>query len=197
MPTGSELILGFGHPKFYGVIEELGLVIDEEEIDIGPDDVIKTINSHLEKAWLDCLRNDLKLVLRRAKVQYRPDYIAPAQWYVCKTDEAKNADENLPFSGKPGDKLEDHFQAAQPFGLGFYYDPDEIGDRIEDAIFGISLITRYYPCFLDLDKPHGGSGDVIRFNKETNQKIEIARTAIIKYFPQWAEAEAIVKELFY
>ncbi len=196
MAYGTELILGFGYPKLIEVAEAIGIKItfdgDDPPEEFMDEAAMDAINTKLEKAWTKAIRDGLGLTVACGMEHYKRGGTGREALFVSLTGAALT----------PGTECDDpailkSIRQAQPFNLGLYYDPDECGDSKEDAVFGISLITRYYPCFLDLDKPHGGSGDVVKLDKATLAKIEIARAAIVTVLPQWDHAEIIVKELHY
>jgi hypothetical protein len=78
----------------------------------------------------------------------------------------------------------------------FYYDPDEMGDREEDAMFGISLSARYRPAFLDAHDPNGTFEHVV-FNDDLTKKIEIARSVLTKHLHGFGSARTIVASIHY
>jgi hypothetical protein len=82
------------------------------------------------------------------------------------------------------------------FCAEFVYDPDEMGDEPQDAVFGVSLSSRYFPTFLDWQDSHGGL-EVIEFDQELLDQIEIARKHIMKVWPQFRDAGVLVKMLHY
>lgn len=81
--------------------------------------------------------------------------------------------------------------------LELSYDPDEMGEREDDAILGVSLISRYFPVFLDWMKEYGGSGDAIVLSPEVLAQVETARRHIAPVLPFLAQAPIIIKELHY
>lgn len=108
---------------------------------------------------------------------------------------------------KGGDKLDrGYFYVQGPdgvvrqtciWGLELHYDPDECGDTEETAVCGVSLISRYFPVFLDWDKKHGGSGDPISLTPDALRQIEVARKHISKVLPFIGHAPITIKEKHY
>ena len=181
MAYGSELFLGFAHPEMVEVAERLGLTIklkiEEEDDDfLMQTDVVKALNKKLERAWADALRNGFGHKLQRAHIAYRPGY-SREEWVVAKA---------------AGD-----WQEVRPWGLGLIYDPDEMGDDESQAVFGVNLIARYRPTFLDLDHPYGGSGCMVCLDDMMFKKIEVARTAVMTVLPPWKDAKIIFKTIHY
>lgn len=81
--------------------------------------------------------------------------------------------------------------------LAVYYDPMECGDEPDDAVLGVSLVSRYFPTYLDWQREHGGSGLVIQLTPEVLRMIEVARRHIALVLPFIKDAPVIVKELHY
>lgn len=83
------------------------------------------------------------------------------------------------------------------WGLEVDYDPHEMGHEKEDMLIGVSLISRYFPVFLDWDKDHGGSGDTVILTPELLKSIEIARKHLSKVLPFIQDAPIVFRERFY
>ena len=68
---------------------------------------------------------------------------------------------------------------------------EHFGDDTDDfdAMFvGVSILSRYFPVWLDWRETHGGSHLGFVLNPETNGMIDAARTALAKVIPEIAEA---------
>lgn len=177
MAYGTELFLGFANPEMLDIVAQLGLTVDlsndedREEERVGPENVLEDINAKLKQAYVDCLQNDLHFNLRKRKIQNDGAY---------------------PIMETPLGLRE-----LSPWRLDLHFDPDEMGEDQSQAIFGVSLIGRYFPKFLDWANQHGGSGGMVCLNKETMANIEIARKAISTVLPMWEIAHICFKMKHY
>ncbi len=168
MAIGAELLIGFsGKGKIDEIAASLGLSVDFDSGDVTPDESYNQISTNIKGAWREAI-GELGL-----------EIIGADRW------------------GYPIARTPTGNRVMTPWDLRLYYDPDEMGDEPEHAIFGISLITRYKPTFLDWAKEHGGSGDVITLNIDTMVKIQVARRHIEKVLPIFAVADIHIKELHY
>lgn len=79
------------------------------------------------------------------------------------------------------------------------YDPFEMGHEPIDMLLGVSLISRYFPVFLDWMKESGGSGDPDMYvlTPDRLKNIEIARKHIAKVLPFIQDAPIIFRERHY
>ncbi len=93
--------------------------------------------------------------------------------------------------------LDDVLRQTVVWSLEVDYDPVEMGDEPKDAIVGVSLVSRYFPVFLDWDQEHGGSGTVISLTPITMDQIAVARKHIAKVLPFINDAPITVKERHY
>jgi hypothetical protein len=168
MAYGTELFIGFkGKEKIDEIATELNLKVGLDG-EITPENIIWATNVLLKKAWRDAI-DEIGLEFVRAADNPR--------FFIVNTP-----------SG---------IREMVPWDLELYYDPDEMGEEPEHAIFGISLISRYFPTFLDWASEHGGSGDIITLDSQTLINIQIARKHIEKVLPSFAKAEVHIKELHY
>jgi hypothetical protein len=170
MAYGTELFIGFrGREHIDLIAKELGLEIewDDEGGDFADLDKLEQLNDRLKLCWLSAI-TDLGLNVASAVDPEYPTIATPT-----------------------GSRM------MSPWRLSFYYDCHEMGDTEDDAILGISLITRYFPTFLDWRCDHGGSGDVITLNEGTMACIEVAKKHIIKVLPSFENAVIHIKELHY
>lgn len=86
---------------------------------------------------------------------------------------------------------------ATPFQLILQYDRWEVGDAPEEVTLGINLSSRYFPCFLDMDDPHGALGSVVDIFNFVDD-INIAKSKIIKHIPQFSDgAKPMLRDIFY
>ncbi len=81
--------------------------------------------------------------------------------------------------------------------LEVHYDPRECGHKPEDMLIGVSLISRYFPVFLDWDKESGGSGETISLTPDVLKNIEIARKHLAPVLPFIATAPIVFRERYY
>lgn len=77
------------------------------------------------------------------------------------------------------------------------YDPGEMGHEEDDMLIGVSLISRYFPVFLDWAKESGGSGDTMALTPDILKNIEIARRHLSKVLPFIASAPVVFRERHY
>jgi hypothetical protein len=82
------------------------------------------------------------------------------------------------------------------FTVELFYDWSEMNERPEDTTFGIALSGRYFPTFLDWKDPSGTLWPV-RLDQATLHQIAIARAAIEKRLPIFADAHLAVIERHY
>lgn len=86
------------------------------------------------------------------------------------------------------------------FTGGFYleacYDPDEMGDRPEDATIGVHISGRYFPTFADWEDTCGTISPMI-FSGGLEKAMAIAKKNIEKAVPQMTGAHWIVKQIHY
>ncbi len=85
---------------------------------------------------------------------------------------------------------------SSPMRLFFHYDPAEMGDEPKDLTLGFNLTSRYYPCILDMEDPHGAIYTV-GFDQEMNRRLEICRAQIIAEFPQAHNGVVYIRQLHY
>ena len=71
------------------------------------------------------------------------------------------------------------------------YDPEELFDTPETAIFGIALSSRYCPTFADWEHSHGGFPNPI---SPESQEMIIAKKNILKAVPCFEKANWLVVE---
>jgi hypothetical protein len=76
------------------------------------------------------------------------------------------------------------------------YETESNDDWTEDFCVGVPLSSRYYPTWLDWEDEHGTDG-TLRINIETLRRIELARAALLRTLPEFADAELVSKTLFY
>lgn len=82
------------------------------------------------------------------------------------------------------------------WNLVVQYDPDEVGDTIEQLSIGVNLTSRYFPIYLDMSDPHGTIPLV--FNTLMEGRIEVAKRNIKKHVPSiGSDAVLFVRDIFY
>jgi hypothetical protein len=100
---------------------------------------------------------------------------------------------------KPTDSDPDtYYDLLTPFGrrtsvgltFALLYDPFEVGDRPQDAAFGICLTARYYPALLDLANPHGG------YRSLDLNTLEPLKALILEVFPEMDACSFQLKTCF-
>lgn len=97
-----------------------------------------------------------------------------------------------------------HFRADTPegprqfafFWLELFYDPHEMGDTPEFAVFGVALSGRYWPTYLDWRSKHGCI-EHVTLDKQTMAMIDKAKEEITKALPQAASFEVMFVERHY
>lgn len=70
------------------------------------------------------------------------------------------------------------------------FDNFECDDRVEDALLGFYLTSRYTPAFLDLHNSRGGMQGVQRDHQVYIESL------IRATFPEWAQARTYIHQLF-
>jgi len=61
---------------------------------------------------------------------------------------------------------------------------EALSDEDGPVTYGISLISRYFPTWIDWKEPHGGSGDPIILDEPTLKMAELARVALSEVIPE-------------
>src|SRR5882672_576144 len=133
MANGHELFIGFkGKEKINEVAAALDIEIEWNTFtaEITSEDVHTQINEKLRKAWLEAIA-DIGLT-------------------VVSTDNPRYPIINTPMGRRQ----------MVPWHLELEYDAIETDADPSTAILGVSLISRYFPTFLDWHEEHGGSGSV-------------------------------------
>lgn len=94
-------------------------------------------------------------------------------------------------------------RTISPMGLCLSFDPDEIGDEPEDAVFGVGLSSRYLPGLLDMDDENGsleGEEEYFAWSQDAEawqvKAAEIACALIVEAYPVFAGASLIQKTDF-
>lgn len=179
MAFGSELYLGImGYESVMSMIKDLGLEYSDDE-GLVVTDRYKDLQAQLAKAHTDALREMGLEVYDHTQIQ-RSDGSSPSPNYVY-------------VKGRDGKVRETCI-----WSLEVDYDPREMGHRKEDMLVGVSLISRYFPVFLDWNKDCGGSGDTISLTPEVLENIEIARKHLAGVLPLFiAEAPIVFRERHY
>lgn len=183
MAYGSELFLGFvGEQVVDKIVVDLGLFWDTGG-DILEDDRLKEIELLLAVAHRDALEELGLKIIDHSKLKIKNN-----------------------FTGEDMLPEEDHVYVQAPDGsvheltkwtLTLDYDPREMGHIPEDMLIGVSLISRYFPVFLDWMKDFGGSGDTISLTPDILANIEIARKHIAKVLPFIQNAPIVFREIHY
>jgi len=180
MALGTELFLAVtGREQIDKVLADLHLTYDWDSREFGPADVLDSINERLATAHKKSLL-DLGL-----------EIVDPSR--LKRSDGQKVEAGNYLFV-KGTDGI---IRETDRFILDVYYDPHEMGEEPEHAVLGVSLISRYFPVYLDWQKEHGGSGDPISLTPDVLRQIAIARGHISTVLPFIADAPIAIKELHY
>jgi hypothetical protein len=113
---------------------------------------------------------------------------------------------NILANGKPVKNVSNHIYVQGPdevvrdtlvWTLEVDYDPREMDHTADDMLIGVSLISRYFPTFLDWNKESGGSGDTISLTSEVLQQIEVARKHLAPILPFIKDAPIVFRERHY
>lgn len=172
MAYGTELILGWsGIRNINPILNDLGLDVDLENLDVIPNSTLENLNQMLLSIYPNALLA-LPGLTGATLTNLTNGY------FVL---------QNSPV--KPVKLI--------PWSFGLYYDPDEVGDTPDSACFGISLISRYFPTFLDWRHSHGQSGDHIVFTSEFLEGIEIAKKYIRSVIPQIDQSNIVIQQIHY
>ena len=182
MAYGSELYLGMiGIKETQDTLKSLGLGFDVEQYGyfIHDNPASKAIRGALKIAHKDALEErGLKII--------------PASSLNCGGKSVKADPHYVYVQG-----LDGVVRQTCVWGLEVDYDPMEMGHRPDDVLVGVSLISRYFPVYLDWDKEHGGSGDGIALTMNVLKDIEIARKHIEKVLPFIKTAPIVFRERHY
>lgn len=92
--------------------------------------------------------------------------------------------------------MEDKRLEFSPIRLRFHFDPDNLGEMVEDGIIGIAISGRYTPTFLDWRNERGTMWN-ITFDKELLDMVELAKSHIVTVLPQFEKAHIIIRENHY
>lgn len=174
MPYGNELFLGFSGNDILPAAEALGLTIDwEGNPPLGPSELVADIDKRLDGAYVKCL----------GMFDFFTDIQSQDGHYHVQTPLGR--------------------RDMVPWKLELAYDPYECGDETADAVLGVSLISRYFPTYLDWKDPHGGSGATLYLDATNMQMIDRARGWIVHAMPNatalqvFSTARICVKNIFY
>jgi len=89
-------------------------------------------------------------------------------------------------------------RTAHSWDLCIQYDPDEIGDALDEMTLGVDLSSRYFPCLVDLKDPNGTLGSVVKIKSLMEMDAtKIAIEEIIKAIPYFANAELYLRDIWY
>jgi len=181
MAYGSELYLGLvGEQLTMDVLKSIGLqYIKEKGYEFGYLSEDKSLHNRLKQAHYDALTERGLTVIDPSGVLDRGNPMKPDDHYVY-------------VQGTDG-----VVRKTCVWGLEVDYDPREMGHTKDDMLVGVSLISRYFPVFLDWDKEHGGSGDTISLTPDVLKNIEIARKHLAKVLPFIAQAPIVFRERHY
>jgi len=175
MAYGSELYLGVtGEQSTLTILKDLGLEYD-------PTDGLAentTLDARLEKAQHDALE------------EIGMEIIDPI--HISRSD------------GRPADidyiyvkGLDGKIRQTGIWALEVDYDPNEMGHEKDDMLVGVSLISRYFPVFLDWANEDGGSGESVSLTPDILKNIEIARKHLSKVLPFIQDAPIVFRERHY
>lgn len=173
MAYGIELILGFQQPKWH----LLGLPIPRKNHDLE--------NWLVDREW-DELFEPINVKLKKAHL------LALEDRGFIKT-KGKPRSTVLPY---PIFRTPLGLRKLSPFMLEAFYDPNEMGDEIEDAIIGVAISSRYFPRFADWKEESGTLSPMV-FDKELNGMMLLAKNRICAVVPALETAPWIVKEINY
>ncbi len=169
MATGTELYLAIqGMEDVNTVLADLGLIYDWDDGRLSPEATLDAIDATLKVAHSEAL-TELGMLVSSLE---DPHFVVVRG-------------------------LDDVLRQTSVWTLEVDYDPDEMGDKPEHAIVGVSLISRYFPVFLDWNQNHGGSGEMISLTPTTLEWIAVARKHIARVLPFINDAPITVKERHY
>jgi hypothetical protein len=172
MAYGSELYLGLvGEHPVLNTLRSLGLEYD-------PDNGIFEKYALLEKAQREAFEEMGMKIIDPAKIK--------------KSNGRKLDTGYLYIEG-----LDGKIRQTSIWALEVDYDPHEMGHTKDDMLIGVSLISRYFPVFLDWPKDSGGSGDTISLTPDILENIEIARKHLSKVLPFIQDAPIVFRERHY
>lgn len=174
MPYGNELFLGFSGDDIAPAVQALGLTLEwDGDPYLQPDDVRAAIDEKLDAAY----RQTLGMFDFFSEVKREDSVSRGVGYYIVTTPLGK--------------------RTMSPWELELAYDPHECGDEPQDAVFGVSLISRYFPTYLDWKEPHGGSGNTIYLDGINMLMIDQARAFIVHAMPNFSAARICIKTKFY
>ena len=175
MAYGSELYLGIvGEQPTIAVIQSLGLEYSPED-GLAED---TALDAKLKKAHHDALTEMGLIVIDPINIK-RSDGRPPDAGYAYVQG------------------LDGKVRQTCIWGLEIDYDPREMGHTKDDILVGVSLVSRYFPVFLDWASEHGGSGDTISLTPDVVKNIEIARKHLSKVLPFIQNAPIVFRERHY
>lgn len=89
-------------------------------------------------------------------------------------------------------------QEVWPFQFGYVGDVGEFGHSWPQMYrVGVSLVTRYWPTWLDVHHRHGGSGLPVILDAATMQLVDQARDALATVIPELADGVLVVSPQWY
>ena len=168
MGYGNELIIGwYGRSEIEKACDRigLGLRVDWDERDV---ENLESLQTQIEAIWPDAIR----------------ELIIPHEMDVSRIKHPRHGEDVYVIHPLK----EQHGHEITPWSCWLYYDPDEMGDTEDMAVFGVSLITRYKPTFLDWRETHGGSGNNFPLNPKNISDIEMARSYLSSVVPVFGTA---------
>lgn len=187
MAYGSELFLGFvGEQTVDKVVADLGLSWDTEfgSKDISEDDRLTEINNLLKVAHKIALEELGLTIIDQSRLKIKNNFTG---------EEDVASTSGHVYVQAPDGTIHE----LTSWHLAFVYDPDEMGHKPEDMLIGVSLISRYFPVYLDWMKESGGSGDTISLTPDVLANIEIARKHLAKVLPFIQNAPIVFREIHY
>ncbi len=87
-------------------------------------------------------------------------------------------------------------RAFWPWSLELHFDPHEMGETQDEAVVGVGITGRYYPCFADWKDAHGTLSPIV-FDDGLEHMKAIAKKHIAAACPLFNQAHWIVKEKHY
>jgi hypothetical protein len=182
MAYGSELYLGYvGIQALHNTMNSMGIALKiDDDIDFADEAQIDAINERLKQAHRDALTEiGLKI-------------IDPSR--INRSD-GRKVDTGGRYIFVQG--LDGKIREMVQWSLEIDYDPYEMGQTMDDVLVGVSLVSRYFPVFLDWKEDNGGSGDTISLTPDVLATIEVARKHIAKVLPFIADAPIVFREMHY
>ncbi len=177
MAEGIEVVLGWAYPDFVEASKVLEVKLPKSERDW---------NAVRKKGTYTWLHDNGTFKLNDRVEWARKEMLLSAGYRIL--DHQDNG----------------HLLCSTPWGerrfskmvVELFYDWNNMHEKPEDTVFGVSLSGRYLPVFLDARSLHGAIYHFI-LNKDTQKMIAIAKRALSESVPGFKTAYPIVVQKHY